>query len=123
MLYHYLSPFLDYFKLAEFSNRSVQAMTSRIKEFQLYLKAQKIKSIKKVHHKNLVEFAGDFQTPSIHITKSRVWMLHHFYRYLNLHEHVKENIALQLSYPKIEKTIPDFLTSDELNRLIQYFAG
>ncbi|MBA3030289.1 MAG: tyrosine-type recombinase/integrase [Desulfobacteraceae bacterium] len=32
-------------------------------------------------------------------------------------------MALQLSYPKIEKTIPDFLTSDELNRLIQYFAG
>ena len=35
MLYPYLTPFLDYFKLAEFSDRSFQAMNSRIKEFQL----------------------------------------------------------------------------------------
>ena len=123
MLYPYLSPFLDYFKLAEFSNRSFQAMASRINEFQHYLQDQNIKSIKKVHHKNLVAFAGDFHNPSIHITKSRVWMLHQFYHYLNLHEHVKENIATQLPYPKIEKTVPDFLTSDELNRLIRSFAG
>jgi hypothetical protein len=48
MLYPYLTPFLDYFKLADFSNRSFQAMASRIKEFQLYLQIQNIKSIKKV---------------------------------------------------------------------------
>ena len=123
MLYPYLNPFLDYFKLAEFSNRSFQAMNSRIKEFQLYLQAQKIKSITKVSYKHLIEFAGDFQNPSIHVTKSRVWMLHQFYHYLSLQGHVKENIATQLPYPKIEKTVPDFLTSDELNRLIRYFAG
>ncbi|MBU4318370.1 MAG: hypothetical protein KKF30_14000 [Proteobacteria bacterium] len=28
-----------------------------------------------------------------------------------------------MPFPKIEKTVPDFLTSDELNWLIQYFAG
>jgi len=123
MLYPYLSPFLDYFKLAEFSEPSFQAMNSRIKEFQLYLQAQKIKSITKISYKHLVEFAGDFKAPSIHVTKSRVWMLHQFYHYLTLQGHVKENIATQLHYPKIEKTVPDFLTSDELNRLIRSFAG
>ncbi|MBU4316122.1 MAG: tyrosine-type recombinase/integrase [Proteobacteria bacterium] len=123
MLYHYLKPFLDYFKLAEFSNRSFQAMASRINEFQHYLQDQNIKSIKKIHYKNLVAFAGDFHNPSIHVTKSRVWMLRQFYHYLTLQRHVPNNIALKLPYPKIEKTVPDFLTSDELNRLIQYFAG
>ena len=78
MLYPYLSPFLDYFKLAAFSERSFKAMNSRIKEFQLYLQAQKIKSITKISYKHLVEFAGDFQNPSIYVTKSRVWMLHQF---------------------------------------------
>jgi hypothetical protein len=58
MLYHYSSSFLDYFKLADFSNRSFQAMASRINEFQNYLQTQKIKSIKKVAYKHLVEFAG-----------------------------------------------------------------
>ncbi|MBU4318371.1 MAG: hypothetical protein KKF30_14005 [Proteobacteria bacterium] len=53
MLYPYLTPFSDYFKLAEFSNRSFQAMASRINEFQHYLQDQNIKSIKKIHYKHL----------------------------------------------------------------------
>jgi site-specific recombinase XerD len=123
MLYPYSNPFLDYFKLADFSNRSFQAMASRINEFQHYLQTRKIKSIKKVAYRHLVEFAGDFQNPSIHVTKSRVWMLREFYHYLSLQGHVPENIAIRLPYPKIEKTVPDFLTQDELNRLIKHSAG
>jgi site-specific recombinase XerD len=123
MLYRYSDPFLEYFKLADYSNRSFQAMSSRINEFQNYLTLNNIGSIKKVTYKHLVEFAGDYLTPSIHVTKSRVWMLHLFYHYLTLQGHVPENIALKLPYPKIEKTVPDFLTSDELNRLIRHFAG
>ncbi|MBU4317082.1 MAG: tyrosine-type recombinase/integrase, partial [Proteobacteria bacterium] len=99
------------------------AMASRINEFQHYLQDQNIKSIKKIHYKHLVAFAGDFHNPSIHVTKSRVWMLHQFYHYLTLQGHVPKNIALKLPYPKIETTVPDFLTQDELNRLINYFAG
>ncbi len=30
-----------------------------------------------------------------------------------------KNIALKLPYPKIEKTVPQFLTIDEYNRLIR----
>ena len=123
MLYPYLSPFLDYFELADFSNRSFQAMNSRINEFQLYLQIHKVKNIKKVTYKHLVEFAGDFQNPSIHVTKSRVLMLRQFYHFLSLHGHVPKNIGVKLPYPKIEKTVPDFLTQDELNRLIHHFAG
>jgi site-specific recombinase XerD len=123
MLYAFLSPFLDYFKLADFSGRSFQAVNSRINEFQRYLQLQNVRSIKKVTYTHLVEFAGDFLNPSIHVTKSRVWMLHQFYHFLTLQGHVPENIAIKLPYPKIEKTVPDFLTSDELNRLILHFAA
>jgi len=123
MLYHYSSSFLDYFRLADFSNRSFQAIASRINELQNYLQIQKIKSIKKVAYKHLVEFAGNFQNPSIHVTKSRVWMLRQFYHFLTLNGHVPENIAVKLPYPKIEKTVPDFLTQNDLNRLIHHFAG
>ena len=34
---------------------------------------------------------------------------------------MRENIALDIPYPKIEKTIPHFLTIDEYNRILQYF--
>ena len=60
MLYPYLTPFQDYFKLAEFSNRSFQAMASRINEFQDYLQSRDTKTIKKFTNKHLAEFAGDF---------------------------------------------------------------
>jgi integrase/recombinase XerC len=36
---------------------------------------------------------------------------------------VPKNIALKLPYPKIEKTVPQFLTIDEYNRLIRYFSN
>ena len=122
MLYRYCDLFLQYIKVADFSKRSVQAASSRINEFKNFLALNNIKSIKKVTYKHLVEFAGAYQTPSIHVTKSRVWTLRQFYHYLSLQGHVPKNIALKLPYPKIEKTVPDFLTSDELNRLIAYFS-
>jgi integrase/recombinase XerC len=41
---------------------------------------------------------------------------------LTLHRIVPENIASGLPYPKIEKTVPQFLTTDEYNRLICHFT-
>jgi integrase/recombinase XerC len=35
---------------------------------------------------------------------------------------VGENIALDLPYPKIEKTVPKYLTIDEYNRILGYFS-
>ena len=122
MLYRYCDLFLEYLKLADFSPRSIQAATSRIREFYAFLDSKNIKSINKVGYKHLVVFAGDYQSPSIHVTKSRVWTLRQFYHHLTLQGHVPKNVALKLPYPKIEKTIPDFLTPDELNRLIGHFS-
>ena len=123
MLHRYFNPFLEYFEPADFAARSIEAMSARVNEFQAYLNLIKIISIKKVTYRHLVEFVADFETPSIHVTKSRVWMLRQFFHFLTLHCHVPKNIALVLPYPKIEKTAPVFLTPDELKRLIRHFCG
>jgi len=39
-----------------------------------------------------------------------------------LHRHIQKNIALKLPYTKIEKTVTQFLTPDEYNRLICHFS-
>jgi site-specific recombinase XerD len=122
MLRRYSNQFLEYFNLADYSDRSIGTISAQIKEFQKYLTSNKISSIKKVTYRHLVEFVADFESPSIHVTKSRVWMLRQFYHFLTLHCHVPKNIALGLSYPKIEKTVPVFLTADELKRLIRHFS-
>lgn len=122
MLHRYCNQFLDYCRLADFSIRSIQALTARLNEFEVFLKVHNIRSPKKITYRHLVDFVADYKEPSIHVTKSRVWTLRQFYHFLTLHRIVAENIATALPYPKIEKTVPQFLTIDEYHRLINYFC-
>ncbi|MCK4469406.1 MAG: site-specific integrase [Desulfobacterales bacterium] len=122
MLHYYYKQFLEYCQLADFSVRSMQALAIRLNEFEAFLKSQRIRSVKKITYLHLVDFVADYKDPSIHVRKSRVWTLRQFYHFLTLHRHVPKNIALKLPYPKIEKTVPQFLTIDEYNRLIRHFS-
>jgi len=118
MLHRYCKQFLDYCQLADFSIRSIQALSARIDEFEAFLITIKIRSVKKITYRHLINFVADYKEPSIHIRKSRVRMLRQFFHFLTLHRHTLKNVALKLPYPKIEKTVPQFLTPDEYNRLI-----
>ncbi len=118
MLHRYCNQFLDYCRLADFSIRSIQALTARLNEFETYLKLKRIRSVKRITYRHLIDFVADYKEPSIHVKKSRVWTLRQFFHFLTLHRHTPKNIALKLPYPKIEKTVPQFLTPDEYNRLI-----
>ena len=123
MLHRYINQFVEYCQLADFSVRSIQALDIRLNEFEAFLKSLRILSVKKITYLRLVDFVADYKDPSIHVRKSRVWTLRQFYHFLTLHRHVPKNIALKLPYPKIEKTVPQFLTIDEYNRLIRYFSN
>ena len=80
MLYRYCSQFLAYCQLADFSARSIQALTIR-----------------------LIDFTADYNAPSIHVTKFRVRILMQFYHFLTLHRIIPENIATGIPYPKKRK--------------------
>jgi len=122
MLHRHITPFLEYCQLADFSIRSIQALTIRLNEFDIFLKTKRFRSNKSVRYRHLIVFAADFNAPSIHVTKSRVWALRQFYHFLTLHRIVPENIATGLPYPKIEKTVPQFLTLEEYTLLIRHFT-
>ena len=122
MLYRYINQFLEYCRLADFSKRSIQALSIRSNEFATYLKTQRIQTVKKITYRHLVNFVADYKNPSIHVRKSRVWTLRQFFHFLTLHRHVQKNIAAKLPYPKIEKTIPQFLTVHEFQLLIRLFS-
>ncbi len=122
MLHRYTNQFLEYCRLADFSIRSIQALTARLTELENFLKTHRIRSVKRVRYHHLIDFAADYNAPSIHVTKSRVWTLRQFYHFLTLHRIVTENIATALPYPKIEKTVPQFLTQQEYKLLIRHFT-
>ena len=53
MLHRYFRQFVDYCQLADFSIRSIQALTARLHEFKAFLNRLKIKSVKKVPYRHL----------------------------------------------------------------------
>jgi len=122
MLHRYCSRFLAYCELADFSARSIQTLIIRLNELANFLKILRIRSVKRVRYGHLIDFTADFNDPSIHVTKSRVWALRQFYHFLTLHRIIPENIDTGLPYPKIEKTIPEFLTQEEYKLLIRHLS-
>jgi len=122
MLHYYCKQFLDYGQLADFSIRCIQTLTIRLNELKAFLKSQRIRSVKKITYRHLINFVADYKKPSVHVRKSRVRRLRQFFHFLTLHRHTPNNIALKIPYPKIEKTVPQFLTPDEYNRLICHFS-
>ena len=122
MLQSHITSFLDYCRLANFSQRSQQALAIRLHEFRVFLKIRSVELITDITYLDLSDFVGEFKRPSVHVKKSRVWTLRQFYHFLSLHGHVAENIAAELPYPKIEKTVPAFLTQEQMDRLVRYFS-
>jgi site-specific recombinase XerD len=56
MLHRYCSQFFAYCQLADFSARSIQALTIRLNEFKAFLKSQRIRSVKKITYQHLINF-------------------------------------------------------------------
>jgi integrase/recombinase XerC len=121
MLQPLIAQFLAYCQLANFSARSIQALEIRLRELRFFVLDRKLPAVADIGYLHLVEFTAQYRQPSIHVRKSRVWALRQFFHFLALHDHAK-NISAKLPYPKIEKTVPQFLTREEYHRLIVYFT-
>ena len=90
MFHHYCGQFLEYCQLTDFSARSIQALPIRLNELTIFLKTRRIRSVKRVRYRHLVDFTADYNDPSIHVIKSRVCVLRQFYYFLSLHRIVPE---------------------------------
>lgn len=122
MLEKQITGFIDYCKVVGFSVKSIESLTLSLREFSTFIQSLVVDALPEIIYRHLLDFVADFRDPSIHKKKARVWCLHQFYHFLALHNLVDENIALGLPYPKIEKTVPQFLTVSEFNRLLDHFV-
>jgi len=122
MLTKHINGFIEYCKVSGSTSKSIQSLSTRLNEFNDFLKPYRIRSFKKITYRHLLDFVADYKNPSNHIKKPHVWSLRHFFHFLKLHGLVDENIAKNVPYPKIEKTVPQFLTISEYNRILRYFS-
>jgi hypothetical protein len=65
MLYRYCRKFLGYCRLADFSNRSIQALEIRLGELRSFARTRKLKSVKDIKYLHLAAFAAEFNNPSV----------------------------------------------------------
>ena len=120
MLDKQISGFIDYCKVSGFKDKSIESLSLRLGQFNRFIKKSGIKRIGSIRYRHLRQFVADYQQPSIHVKKARIWSLRQFYHYLILKGQAKENIALDLAYPRIERTVPQFLTIGEYNRILEH---
>ncbi len=122
MLEKQIKGFLQYCKVSGFRPRSLQTLSIRLNDFSKFLATHRLSRIRSIKYSHLSAFVADFHNPSVHVKKSRIWSLRQFFHYLKLTGRIKENIATDLPYPKIEKTVPNFLTVKEYNRILHHFT-
>jgi integrase/recombinase XerC len=122
MLTVMITEFLAYCKTAGFRDKSIESLSIRLNEFKKFLQDAQVRKIPSIHYAHLSSFVADFGTPSIHVKKARIWSLRQFYHYLMFTGVVAKNPAKDLPYPKIERTVPQFLTMAEYSRILAYSA-
>ncbi|MFQ5629196.1 MAG: tyrosine-type recombinase/integrase, partial [bacterium] len=122
MLHSYIEQFLRYCQVSNSSSKSIEGLSTRLKQFKQFCQTLSLESISDVTYRHLLTFVADYGEPSVHVKKNRVWALHHFYHFLKLNKIVENNIAIDIPYPKVEKKVPHFLTAAEFNRILEYFA-
>ena len=120
MLEKQINGFIDYCKVSGFKDKSIESLSINLNKFKIFLGKTHVRSIKKITYRYLLSFVADFESPSIHTKKARVWALRQFFHFLKLQSLVDENIATAIPYPKIEKTVPQFLTIDEYNKILSH---
>jgi len=122
MLQDHITDFISYCKVVGFSAKSIESLTAGLQDFAGFANCKSVERVDDITYGILVDFVADFHHPSVHKKKARVWCLHQFFHFLTVSEAIPKNIALGLAYPKIEQTVPFFLTDKEYNQIIRYFA-
>ena len=84
MLRIYIEQFLHYCQVSNFTAKSIEAFRVRLEQFHQYCQTVAVGSVSEIGYQQLSDFVADFQTPSVHVKKSRVWALHQFYHFLKL---------------------------------------
>lgn len=120
MLQNIIPKFINYCKHYHFSDKAIQAFTTRLAELDHFLNHHQIHSLSEIQYDHLIDFVTT-GNPSVHIKKARVWTLHQFFHYLEFYKLIELNIAQPLPYPRIEKNDPQFLSLDELKNILSWF--
>lgn len=103
------------------SSHTLEAYRRDIEDFMAFLKTQKNMSWKKVKQQFVIDFIG-FKKESGYATASlcrALIAIKVFFRFLKREDIIDENVTLHLQSPALWQLIPEVLTPEEVDHLLQ----
>ena len=107
------------------NKNTVSAYTSDIRFFIEYLKENNINDFAKVTRNDILFFLEDSSDKGIESASlaRRLVSIKVFYRYLSQEKIIKNDITDVMSSPKLWRLLPDFLSPDEVDALLQVYSN
>lgn len=114
----------DYINYVLFERRLSKNTASSYKndldKFSLYLKKKKINSFKNVTKKDIINYLEYLNKEDLSVTSiaRKLTSIKNFYIYLTKTEYIKTNITEGIERPKLRKKLPQVLTIEEVDKLL-----
>lgn len=117
----YVRPFLSYLRVEKgLSENTLEAYRRDLEKFEAYIQTRG-STLPRVQRADVVDFLGslyrrglDSRSVARHLVTIR-----NFYRFLLLEELLTEDPAANIESPKLRQSLPEFLTMDEVERLLR----
>lgn len=122
-----LSKFLEYLEYQkEYSSNTLKAYETDILQFLNFLKKGEIRSFKEVDYRVFLDFISSLKSDERYTEKSiarKVASIKAFFKFLYSRRLIKNNPALLLYTPKVPEKLPDFLSEEEVVKIIESPKG
>lgn len=111
-----IESFLNYLIIdKKYSNNTKLAYENELKKFESFFKG---KNIEKITKKEIEEFISKQKNLENKTIAHLITTLRSFYKYLELEGIIKENPMIGIYLPKIKKTLPNVLSKEEVDILL-----
>jgi len=118
-----LKKFLEYLKFQkDYSPNTIKAYREDIRQFLDFIRKKKISEINHRTLRNFLSFLKD-NDYSPKSASRKIASLKSFFKFLTQKKLIKSNPAILLRSPKLPQKLPDFLTFEEVNRVLQMVKG
>ncbi|UCC95234.1 MAG: site-specific integrase, partial [Candidatus Omnitrophota bacterium] len=123
---YYIDKFLNYISIERnYSPHTLLNYKIDLKEFGDFLSSREKKDIKDIDYFLLRKFLSVLAQKNLskRSTSRKISTLKSFFKFLVREGITKNNPAVSLIYPRLEKTLPKFLTEDEVKRILAMPEG
>lgn len=111
----YINKYLDYLKYErKLSKNTILSYENDLNNYYKYIK----NNILNVSHNDLENYINSISNLNPRSIAHSITVINSFYSFLVLNEDIKENPAENIKIPKLPKKLPEYLTIDEINKLL-----